>query len=81
MTTVQVSSHVKFEFYVKDVRYDGTLYANLSDKTIHNAQFIKDKKHRRSTRLHDFCSWYTSDLVLGILGRIDGSCGWSFLCS
>lgn len=43
LTTVQVSSHVKFEFYVKDVRYDGTLYANLSDKSIHNAQFIKDK--------------------------------------
>lgn len=43
LTTVQVSSHVKFEFYVKDVRYGGTLYANLSDKSIHDAQFIKDK--------------------------------------
>ena len=40
---VQVSPHVKFEFYVKEVHYDGTLFANLSDKTIHNAQFIKDK--------------------------------------
>lgn len=43
LTTVQVSSHVKFEFYVKDVRYGGILYANLSDKSIHDAQFIKDK--------------------------------------
>lgn len=43
LTTVQISSHVKFEFYVKNVRYDGTLFANLSDKSIHNAQFIKNK--------------------------------------
>lgn len=43
LTTVQVSPHVKFEFYVKEVHYDGTLFANLSDESIHDAQFIKDK--------------------------------------
>lgn len=34
---------MKFEFYVKEVHYDGTLFANLSDESIHDAQFIKDK--------------------------------------
>lgn len=43
LTTIKESSKVRYQYYVCDMEYDGTIYAKLADKTISDVTFIEGK--------------------------------------
>lgn len=43
LTTIKESSKVRYQYYVCDMEYAGTIYAKLADKTISDVTFIEGK--------------------------------------
>jgi len=43
LTTIKESSHIRYQYYIVDAKYTGTIYTVLSDNTVNNTSFYNNK--------------------------------------
>lgn len=52
LDTIKESSEIRYQYYVVDTSYQGAIYADLRDKTVNDAVFVKDcNAHEAEERL------------------------------
>ena len=61
LTTIKESSKVRYQYYVCDMEYDGTIYAKLADKTISDVTFIGGKG------VNDAVEYMCNSSVVGVV--------------
>ena len=61
LTTIKESSKVRYQYYVCDMEYAGTIYAKLADKTISDVTFIENKG------VNDAVEYMCNSSVVGVV--------------
>lgn len=74
LTTIKESSRVRYQYYVCNTEYDGTIYARLGNNTISEARFIPDTSlaeavnyKRRFAKWMIVGFWVIWSLIIGTL--------------